>query len=303
MLSPSLLSLYFLHFSLSNSSNLLAKFGCFSGESFCFSSQISQVISLIFTLVDFLSSFVTMVLIRECDGEGRVIPPANSTERDQFKRDCLRHATRSNGVIDWDAYELALHGEDLFIALSSDSDSISSSDSDCVFLYAKSGTDLKREFGQEICLFTPPPLERQEESFLGFELEMESFAEEITSVNSLYVEDDLVNFFRSERDISSTGHEEDVEVMCCDEGEHVAIQHPVDEEVFYMHAAILEDFGVQLPLNAFEADVLKFLHVAPSQIRPNNWAFIRGFEILCKALGLEPSLKVRKTQEGGVGLC
>lgn len=78
--------------------------------------------------------------------------------------------------------------------------------------------------------------------------------------------------------------------MRCDEGKHVAIQRHVDEEVFYMCAAVLEEFGVQLPLNAFEADVLKFMNMVPSQIRPNNWAFIRGFEILCRALGLEPFL-------------
>jgi len=37
-------------------------------------------------------------------------------------------------------------------------------------------------------------------------------------------------------------------------------------------------------------DVLKILNVAPSQIRPNSWAFIRDFEILCKAFEIEPLL-------------
>src|SRR4030066_1823515 len=50
--------------------------------------------------------------------------------------------------------------------------------------------------------------------------------------------------------------------------------------------------GVRLPLTPFEMDVLKFLNVAPSQIRPNNWAFVRAFEICCKALTLEPSVGV-----------
>jgi hypothetical protein len=49
---------------------------------------------------------------------------------------------------------------------------------------------------------------------------------------------------------------------------------------------------VKIPFTSFEMDVLKFLNVAPSQIRPNSWAFIRGFEILCKALSLEPSVGV-----------
>jgi hypothetical protein len=45
---------------------------------------------------------------------------------------------------------------------------------------------------------------------------------------------------------------------------------------------------VTIPFTPFEMWVLKFLNVAPSQIRPNSWAFIRGFEILCMALDLEP---------------
>jgi hypothetical protein len=79
----------------------------------------------------------------------------------------------------------------------------------------------------------------------------------------LYVETSLVNFFQSERDISSTSHEENVEVIPCDEGEHVCIQRPVDDEVYYMYATDLKEFGVQIPLNYFEEDVLKFLNVAP----------------------------------------
>jgi len=92
-----------------------------------------------------------------------------------------------------------------------------------------------------------------------------------------------INFLRSERDISSTGHEEDVKLMPCDEGESVCTQHPEGDEVYYMYAAVLEEFGVKIPFNAFELDILKILNVAPSQIRPTSWAFIRGFEILCKA--------------------
>jgi len=76
-----------------------------------------------------------------------VISPANSSERDQLKRDCLWHATRSNGVIDWEVYDLGLYGENLF----SDSDSGDNSGSDCVFLYATLGIDPKGEICQEIC--------------------------------------------------------------------------------------------------------------------------------------------------------
>jgi len=36
-------------------------------------------------------------------------------------------------------------------------------------------------------------------------------------------------------------------------------------------------------------DILRYLNVAPTQISPNSWAFIRGFEILCKSLDMTPS--------------
>jgi hypothetical protein len=49
---------------------------------------------------------------------------------------------------------------------------------------------------------------------------------------------------------------------------------------------------VKIPFTPFEMDVLTYLNMAPTQIRPNSWAFIRGFEVLCKSLGLEPSVGV-----------
>jgi hypothetical protein len=64
------------------------------------------------------------------------------------------------------------------------------------------------------------------------------------------------------------------------------------DESYFVYTAVLEEFGVKVPFSRFEMDVLKYLNVAPTQIRPNSLAFIRGFEILCKSLGLEPSVGV-----------
>ena len=94
--------------------------------------------------------------------------------------------------------------------------------------------------------------------------------------------------------MSSTGNEEDVVVLSCDADERVYDQEMAGEqdESFFMYMDVLEEFGVKIPLTPFEMDVLNFLNVAPSQIRPNSWAFVRGFEILCKSLNLEPSVGV-----------
>jgi len=123
---------------------------------------------------------------------------------------------------------------------------------------------------------------------------MTQFADEVLREYSLYVDVSDVNFFHSKLDISATGNEQDLVVLPCHLGERVCDQCSVDalDESFLIYMVIMEEFGVRIPFTAFGMDVLKFLNVASSQIRPNRWAFIRGFEILCKALHLEPSVGV-----------
>lgn len=81
-------------------------------------------------------------------------------------------------------------------------------------------------------------------------------------------------------------------MLPCSVDERVCDQKPrgAQDESFLMYMRVLEEFGVTVPFTEFEMGVLKFLNVAPSHIRPSSWAFIRGLEILCKALDLEPSV-------------
>jgi hypothetical protein len=83
-------------------------------------------------------------------------------------------------------------------------------------------------------------------------------------------------------------------VPTSDPDERVCDQEMAGEgdESYFLYTAVLEEFGVKIPFTPFEMDVLKYLNVAPTQIRPNSWAFICGFEILCKSLDLEPSVGV-----------
>lgn len=120
---------------------------------------------------------------------------------------------------------------------------------------------------------------------------MNEFTKEVVREYSLYLEVAAVNLFWSKLDISSSENEEDVVVLPCHVGERVCDQRLANtvDESFLMYMAVLEEFGVTTTFMAFEMDVLKLLNVATSQIRPNSLAFIHGFEILCKALSLEPS--------------
>lgn len=191
-------------------------------------------------------------------------------------------------------FHLGFYGENLFSDLSSDSGSILSRDSDCVILSATSGTRHKEDDCLELRPFDTTLVESTGEESPPRSSGMGRFADEVREEGSFYTKVSVVECFRSKLNISSTRHEEDVVVLSCDTDECVCDQEMAGEldESFIMYMAVLEEFGVKIPLTPFEMDVLKYLNVVPSQIRPNSWAFIRGFEIVCKAFNLKPSVGV-----------
>ncbi|MED6115690.1 hypothetical protein PIB30_093131 [Stylosanthes scabra] len=78
-------------------------------------------------------------------------------------------------------------------------------------------------------------------------------------------------------------------------------------EYFYMYMTVFIDLGVRFPFSEFENGVLSQLKCAPSQIHPNGWAFIRGFEVLMAYLGQKPLLEVffsffqaKRVRKGGL---
>ncbi|MED6109671.1 hypothetical protein PIB30_035847 [Stylosanthes scabra] len=63
-------------------------------------------------------------------------------------------------------------------------------------------------------------------------------------------------------------------------------------EYFFMYTTVFLDIGVKFPFSEFECGVLSQLKCAPTQIHPNAWAFMRGFEILMEYIGAKPLLEV-----------
>ncbi|MED6111276.1 hypothetical protein PIB30_051046 [Stylosanthes scabra] len=49
---------------------------------------------------------------------------------------------------------------------------------------------------------------------------------------------------------------------------------------------------IRIPLTSFQQEILRQSGVAPSQLHPNSWAFIRSFELVCQALGLPVSWRL-----------
>ncbi|RDX99324.1 hypothetical protein CR513_17626, partial [Mucuna pruriens] len=84
-----------------------------------------------------------------------------------------------------------------------------------------------------------------------------------------------------------------VTVTACRTGEAVCMSSAEGSEpFFYLYDTLHSRLGVQLPFTSFERSVLRVLNVAPTQLHPNSWAFVRAFELLCEDLGKAPSLGV-----------
>lgn len=75
-------------------------------------------------------------------------------------------------------------------------------------------------------------------------------------------------------------------------GERVCItrSYEVPDEYFYFYSWIIEDFMICIPFTYFKSDLLKTLNVAPSQLRPNNWDFIKAFKLVWKMVDITHTL-------------
>ena len=85
-----------------------------------------------------------------------------------------------------------------------------------------------------------------------------------------------------------------VSVCPCAEGEPVCVDYRVNygEPFFFLSATIFKRVKLRLPLTGFERALLTEINVAPAQLHPNDWAFVRAVAILCNHLGFNPSVDV-----------
>ena len=60
----------------------------------------------------------------------------------------------------------------------------------------------------------------------------------------------------------------------------------------WMYNVLISKFGVHVPFTHFQFSILERTGAAPSQLHPNSWAMIRGFEVICECLDVPPSPNV-----------
>ena len=76
------------------------------------------------------------------------------------------------------------------------------------------------------------------------------------------------------------------EPVCCDES-----SDPNGPFCFF-YSTVFKKLLLRLPLYHFERALLTEINIAPTQLHPNSWAFVRGFSILCQHFGHLPSVEV-----------
>jgi len=82
-------------------------------------------------------------------------------------------------------------------------------------------------------------------------------------------------------------HECNVKTVECREGESIC-----GGQFCFFYVTFFKKVLLRLPLSIFEKKLLTELNVAPAQLHPNSWTFIRAFNILCSQLGISPPVEV-----------
>ena len=85
-----------------------------------------------------------------------------------------------------------------------------------------------------------------------------------------------------------------VSVQPCAKGELVCADDRTNygEIFFFLYGTVFKQIKLRLPLSGFERALLTEIKVAPAQLHPNSWAFVRAFSILCNYFGHLPSVDV-----------
>ena len=89
-------------------------------------------------------------------------------------------------------------------------------------------------------------------------------------------------------------HDDDIAVLPCTLGEPVCGDERANNGVpfFYFYQVVFKRIGMRFPFSRFERELLTKINIAPAQLHPNAWAFVKAFGVLCGFFGCTPSVDV-----------
>ncbi|MCH79513.1 hypothetical protein A2U01_0000263 [Trifolium medium] len=212
-----------------------------------------------------------MVILRELhDDPGRLLTPLSLNS--DLMRQIRSHYTRAGGSLNKRGFYTELFGTPVSSSgseSSEESDSDSSGDNDCYIIPRSSFT------GKNLVPFNPVVFE-------DLTSKMET--------SSKFTSADSVRCFREVNKLYSDDDENQVIVDPVREGELITTVNGEAPHYFYMYGDIIRSFNMWFPFTSFEDTILRILNIAPSQLHPNSWAFVKAFEIVCMGLEIEPWL-------------
>ncbi|MED6164987.1 hypothetical protein PIB30_095408 [Stylosanthes scabra] len=107
------------------------------------------------------------------------------------------------------------------------------------------------------------------------------------------VDDEFVVQFRKHHEFCASEVEKGrYEVVAPSSEDRACYVDPEGVNCIFVYEPIFTRIGVRVPFTEFEMEVLRECEVAPSQIHPNSWGFLRAYEVVCRELGFPTSLGV-----------
>ncbi|KOM51811.1 hypothetical protein LR48_Vigan09g047000 [Vigna angularis] len=101
----------------------------------------------------------------------------------------------------------------------------------------------------------------------------------------------LENWIENSCILRTLGYQTCVKLIACREDERVCHgRENSPDEFFYCYASPFYDLYMRLPFTVFQMEVLRTLNVAPSQLHPNSWGYMQAFAVLCRAVGIRPTV-------------
>ncbi|GAU46733.1 hypothetical protein TSUD_369190 [Trifolium subterraneum] len=222
-----------------------------------------------------------MVLLRELD-DAKDYPAVIHHVCSDWERQVRVHYTMADGTLNINGYYSEMFGFTVkssdFESGSSDSDS-SGNDSDCVII-SPSEFSSKNPNNRSLIVA---------DSVATISTSME--------ISSRFTTDEFVSTFRQAVQVSGEGGENRVVINPVALGKFVTTVNEQEPHYFYMYTHVLQTLHLWLPFNSFECQILRVMNVAPCQLHPNSWAFLKVFQVACEGLDLVPTTGVLSSVE------
>jgi hypothetical protein len=110
--------------------------------------------------------------------------------------------------------------------------------------------------------------------------------------SSRFTSAEFVSTFRKAIQVSGEGDEDRIILDPVAEGEFVTNVNEREPHYFYMYTHVLQTLNFWLPFSNFECQMLRVMNVAPCQLHPNSWAFLKAFQVVCDYLEIVPTAGV-----------